>query len=1277
MKKTVYLAIVLVALSAVSCLKERELHPAGGRIVFTAATEYRNGTETRTIYSGDYTGTSTNYERIDWEDDDQITILYYHETNGSGRSESAPYDIVDESQGVDDETAGGTTYEDRKGTADIVASGSNALEWADASIHKFFGLYPSVGSGRTLATATVSGNLVGRVSGLSIPNRQYVKYDANQGKYLPENMDYAYMVAYKDMTSNAEQTVDLPFTPVVTAVEFRLHLPDAARPSYSVKKVEFKSSTALAGSYSVDITGYDSTNGCVTWTAGNFTANSTDSNVVVEFHDASGNAATPSLPNQSNSQTYLNFTLFVLPQTISDPELLIKYADSNNPQNQTIKKITLTGLQLDPGKKYLVYNTQAGYDTFGYELATIQGETITGHDDASFTTINVSSLKRSRANPNYTENVNWKVQYYNTTQSDWYDVDDTTYPLSGYSVNGGYTLTEDHTHNTLDVSLKIANGSTRVVADSENITPFDAATELLKARTPKGTSDNPYDLSTHDLNGNTIGQTAANCYVVTAPGWYKFPLIYGNARVLGVDNSEAYHPTTDSSWDSGTTVGSDDDAQNYYLTDFYNAAGDVIDSPYILTDLGNLWGHTATVGGITGETGPTVHRDTNHGMDAGNITNYSVVGSGSSAYIKFQVSENNITPGNTRLLLKGSAVNTEYHGIDPADGSPILWSWHIWVTDKDLTPQNGVMPYNLGWVDKDQVITGSVSKYTDRALQLKIVQLEGTTPLSTTFTLTQNGDIARVNYVSPTQGTSSLFQWGRKDPYSPTQSTVPLTVFSDDGESTGYPTNYWYWRGIRFPEVMLASEKSRTWMDGKAIPLYESTQTQVFDRNDYYIKSTSQKTGPFTDNQKNGLAAVTAFNSGVTFYHDRITDNYTLVAGTYGPFTASQKENITGILGNPTETRKKVDYSIYHAFFNSDIKTYGSGSTYYVTTAWSEMNGWWYIDEGTILTSANVTMLKNLATAQVQNGAFHAVYASPYFASYNDGDSFETYCLQNVFYWTISSATSITINNRNTLVSNGFSSNAFTENWHYGSEWYLRANNGYPSGPYSESVRDDLINTTVFSSSDFRVDPQYTTTTTLSYTSDSDRNAGSILYNLWSAYRYNENSPDAPSSGDKMKTVYDPCPPGFTVPTRETYLGNNSLSNKSSSNLFSGGGEGTDYPYTGARLNTHAGVTGGSPDYVSISNASSIGYYWTDHPCNMSYSSGDKTDITSYLYYQDAYILKNTSSSSTTVEHISRATAAAVRPMVDPRAQSAAGITSQGNVQGNSIEAITNGNSLY
>ena len=1095
MKKTLYIAIAFAALFAVSCQKEKELHPVGSRIVFSAATEFMNARETRTIYTGEYTQTTpNNYERIQWVANDPITILYSH-----GSSTSANYTIDGSSIG-----GSGTA---KKSTASISASGT-ALSWEGGNSHIFYGLYPT-GAGTLSA---------GSVNGLTMPATQTVTWNSDQSKYLP-TMTNAIMVAYKDMSSDQNSTVNLPFTPVVNAIEFRLHLPDD-RPSYTVTQVQFShTSTAIAGPFNVSITGF--ANDAVTWTA---SSNSTTKKILVNFSPAN-----PAVPT-STSGSVLDFTVLTLPVSISDPILQIKYSDGH------VLKLTLTGLSLQPGQKCIVTNSKAGHDDFTYEVSDPSNQTITGHTAASFSQINVSSIKRSGADNTHTEPVGWKVQY--NDNGTWRD-----------GVPSGYTLSDDHTNNRFTVSLDTDNTST---TGYQNGNPFQAATQILKARTARGSASSPWDLSTHDLAGGTIAQTTANCYVITAPGVYKFPLIYGNARLLGQDNPSAYSPKDVSAINSAWGSGSDDAHQNYYLPAFYNATGDVIDSPYILTDLGNVFGQNATVAGKNGTGSPSVHFDNNHSANDGILTNCSVQGSGSSAYIQFEVTEANIKPGNVRLLLEGSVTVNNQNVVYAEDIDPVLWSWHIWVTDKSLAPSSGstVMPFNLGWVDANTTVNNSVSNYTNRTVQLRIAQVEGGSEVnsySDPFTLTQNGDVASIN--NPLNGTNPHYQWGRKDPYAGSASTIPLVQHNDAGESNGY----WYWRGIRMPHAMFKSEKSTTWMDGKAIPLYKGTQTP---------------------------------------------SSWTVKTGTYGPFTGTQSTNMQSILGTREMRRRVKGNSVFIQYFSSSLYTWSPTYTGIPTSYWSNVADYfYYFADGIILTAAQMTALQTCCNTAGGPRMDLGVEVDNY-------SNFLAYCVENVFYFTVSSPiTGLTEAQKNTLINNGFPSSGIQTNY----------------------------------------------TTTYNYTTDAERKLGSILHNLWSAALYNENA-----SVTKYKTVYDPCPAGFTVPTKATY----------NSGTFTG------YPRTGRRYNNSG--TGN----ISVTDNGTKGYYWTDHPSNMSYNSGAKDAITSYSDYDKSYILETTSSTATVKKNI-RATAASIRPMVDPHATAIAGNATPAQLSAtNSIEGVTMGGEL-
>lgn len=52
-------------------------------------------------------------------------------------------------------------------------------------------------------------------------------------------------------------------------------------------------------------------------------------------------------------------------------------------------------------------------------------------------------------------------------------------------------------------------------------------TTALQSAIEKGTETAPYNLA--NQTGSSTVQNTANCYVVSAPGYYCFPLVYGNA----------------------------------------------------------------------------------------------------------------------------------------------------------------------------------------------------------------------------------------------------------------------------------------------------------------------------------------------------------------------------------------------------------------------------------------------------------------------------------------------------------------------------------------------------------------------------------------------------------------------------------------------------------------------------------------------------------------------------------------------------------------------------
>jgi len=228
----------------------------------------------------------------------------------------------------------------------------------------------------------------------------------------------------------------------------------------------------------------------------------------------------------------------------------------------------------------------------------------------------------------------------------------------------------------------------------------------------------PIDLSLVDNAGNArASRTTANCYMVHAAGKYIVPLVYGNAIKDGTANTVAYAP-------GGSTT-------DTYCANFINHAGTAITGPWI----------TKNGSGVDAGMGLTVTSALLLWQDrAGLITSVSINGD----YLEFTVGS--FGGGNALIAVK--------------NGSTILWSWHIWATEDDMSNTTvvatgshnyTVAPVNLGWVP-----TGGSGK----------------------------------------QGYCPYYQWGRKDPFIPCNGTT-----NDNTNKTVYNINGSSKTGIFFAEA--------------------------------------------------------------------------------------------------------------------------------------------------------------------------------------------------------------------------------------------------------------------------------------------------------------------------------------------------------------------------------------------------------------------------------------------------------------------------------------------
>ena len=169
------------------------------------------------------------------------------------------------------------------------------------------------------------------------------------------------------------------------------------------------------------------------------------------------------------------------------------------------------------------------------------------------------------------------------------------------------------------------------------------------------------DLSMYDIfGGSNLGRSTANCYVIRTAGAYRIPLVYGNLLKNGQPNMAAC-----------TYNGGGNQAR------FVNHLGNEITSPFIEANAGCAPGSCAIVWSDVNDL----------------VTDLELAEGGDCKYLQFTVRSVPSTNGNAILAVRDTSGR-------------IMWSWHIWVTMDDLTPEQftnrtprvyEMMPLNLGW----------------------------------------------------------------------------------------------------------------------------------------------------------------------------------------------------------------------------------------------------------------------------------------------------------------------------------------------------------------------------------------------------------------------------------------------------------------------------------------------------------------------------------------------------------------------------------------------------
>ena len=406
----------------------------------------------------------------------------------------------------------------------------------------------------------------------------------------------------------------------------------------------------------------------------------------------------------------LSYVMFLMPQTIPDgAKLKVKF---KNDTEEKDFEADLGGTTWEAGHQY-TYKLSVNKVTGTFYLSV--GDNYASQTWAS-ATLSVSSYFQ-----------------YN-------DADNTQIPIKWSVSSCGATI------NSISGSDTDIERYVELSFSANNATSTQNAT--LQAKSEEGTKDNPVDLSIRTKNSTQVRETA-NCYVINAPGWYMFPLVYGNGIK---SNSTNYDNNLTGFKDNGTVFTTHESTKK-----MSSLTSPWINDSYEVSSCELLW------------------------QDAEKLIeydSYKIFDVGGKKYMKFHISSSDIKQGNAVLAVKNSS-------------DQILWSWHIWVTALDVyntqevtTSFDGTehkfnfMPVPLGWYFASEPVNPKT--YT-----LSVVQ-EGSGK-------TSNGTVTQAG--ARGYGNCTFYQWGRKDPFPPsdgssTTSIIDKTLYAYDTSGTSITVNW-------------------------------------------------------------------------------------------------------------------------------------------------------------------------------------------------------------------------------------------------------------------------------------------------------------------------------------------------------------------------------------------------------------------------------------------------------------------------------------------------------
>lgn len=436
--------------------------------------------------------------------------------------------------------------------------------------------------------------------------------------------------------------------------------------------------------------------------------------------------------------------LMMIPQTVPDGAKLsvnVDVAESNKTSNYTLST-SIAGDNWQMGHTY-TYTISTSAVGKGYILTVSPENSELGGKGGTSTVgmYSYSYYKGSDKDERNSVDLYAEFQEWNEAKQTWGSWSATMpswLKCDEFVTSNGYQVFKGDSKNGTNLNFTVQSPTPVEGMHSTNI---DAS--VLPYDYSAGNTTSWWDLSQGTRLTMSSGDwdksvTTANCYIVSHPGRYLFPLVYGNAIINHGANRAAFNGMKDYQGNEITSERIPDSQVAYARV---------------------LWKYPDT------------------------------------EWIK--MSDNGFTPSSKprRVVFeipKGSGVSGGNAVIAAYDSNDVIvWSWHIWLLDtkdlfgnstlQDITVTNAagsqitLMPVNLGWTPTNNTYT----YYPRHRVRVKLTQATNGDPTqklqkqggqTAMFTIDQHAQ-----YDEPsTKGYCPYYQWGRKDPLLSASKETPV-----------------------------------------------------------------------------------------------------------------------------------------------------------------------------------------------------------------------------------------------------------------------------------------------------------------------------------------------------------------------------------------------------------------------------------------------------------------------------------------------------------------------